>query len=76
MMIFLDKETQESFCKKVQNYVEKWNTSYLNAITTLCEDSGIDPENVAKFLSKPIIEKLKEEAKDLNFLPKSQKLPF
>lgn len=76
MMIFLDKETQETFCKKIQNYVEKWNSSYLNAIVVLCEESGIDTEHIAKFLSKPIIEKIKEEAKDLNYLPKTSKLPF
>jgi protein-disulfide isomerase-like protein with CxxC motif len=76
MMIFLDKETQETFCKKIQNYVEKWDTSYIDAVTSICEDSGIDPENAAKFLTKPIIEKIKEEAKELNYLPKTTKLPF
>jgi hypothetical protein len=32
--------------------------------------------SVAKILSKPIIEKIKQEGEGLNFLPKSTKLPI
>jgi hypothetical protein len=37
----------------------------------------IEPEAAAKFLTKPIIEKLQEEARQINLLPKiKNKLPI
>ena len=35
---------------------------------------GIEPELVAKYLSKPIIEKIRVEAENVNLLPRTPKL--
>ena len=49
---------------------------YMEAVNSLCEELELEQELVAKYLSKPIIEKLSVEAqgksyyqKDLNFFP-------
>jgi hypothetical protein len=37
---------------------------------------GIPIESMPKALSKPIIERIEQEGQELNFLPKSSKLPI
>jgi hypothetical protein len=75
MVLFFDNETQNDFCREVEKYVEKWKTNYLNAVVNICEAKDIPVESIAKILSKPIIEKIEQEGQDLNFLPKTSKLP-
>jgi len=52
--------------------------SYIDAIIYFCEQNGIDIESVPKLISKPLKEKIKYEAMELNFLKKSSraKLPL
>lgn len=76
MVIFFDNETQNDFCKEIEKYAEKWKVCYMDAIISICENKDIPVESVAKILSKPILEKLESEGRDLNFLPKSSKLPI
>jgi len=60
--------------KEIESLVLAREMSYMDAILFLCEKYSIEPELIAKFLSKPIIQQLKEEGENLNLLPKSQKL--
>jgi len=76
MVLYFDEETQNDFCRQIEKYVEKWNVSYMDAVIAVCEIKDIPVEGLAKVLSKPIIEKLKEEGQTLNFLPKTTKLPI
>lgn len=76
MVLYFDEETQNDFCRQIEKYVEKWGVSYMHAVIAICESKDIPVEGIAKVLSKPIIEKLKEEGESLNFLPKSTKLPI
>lgn len=70
-------DIKNKFSRSVELYVEKWNVPYMDAVLTLCEEYNVEPEAVVKHLSKPILEKIKIEAQDLNFLPKNKcKLPF
>jgi hypothetical protein len=76
MVLFFDNETQNDFCREVEKYVEEWKVNYLDAVINICESKDIPVESVAKILSKPIIEKIQQEGQDLNFLPKTSKLPI
>jgi hypothetical protein len=76
MVLFFDNETQNDFCRQIEKYVEEWKVSYMDAVITLCEEKDIPVESMAKVLSKPIIEKIQEEGQNLNFLPKTTKLPI
>lgn len=76
MVLFFDNETQNDFCREVEKYVEQWKISYMDAVVNICESKDIPVESVAKFLSKPIIERIQQEGQDLNFLPKTSKLPI
>jgi hypothetical protein len=76
MVLYFDEETQNDFCRQIEKYVEQWGVSYLDAVISVCESKEIPVESVAKVLSKPIIEKIQQEGQELNFLPKSNKLPI
>ena len=52
--------------------------NYIDAIIFFCDQNNIDVESVSKLISKPLKEKLKFEAIELNFLKKTSyaKLPL
>ena len=52
--------------------------NYIDAIIHFCEQNSIDVESVPKLISKPLKEKIKYEAQELNFLKRSSraKLPL
>ena len=52
--------------------------NYIDAIIHFCDQNSIDVENVPKLISKPLKEKIKYEAQELNFLKRSSraKLPI
>ena len=51
---------------------------YIDAIVFFCEENNVDVESIPKLLSKPLKERLKCEAIDLNLLKKTSraKLPL
>ena len=46
---------------------------YIDAIIHFCEKNSIDVESVPKLISKPLKEKIKYEAMELNFLKKTSR---
>ena len=49
---------------------------YIQAILTYCEQNNLDTVFVAKYLSKPLIEKIRAEGETINLLPRSARLPL
>ena len=47
--------------------------NYIDAIIHFCEQNNIDVESVPKLISKPLKEKIKYEAQELNFLKRSSR---
>ena len=47
---------------------------YMDAILHVCNKNDIEPEDVRKFISPVIKDKLEAEAMDLNFLPKKNSI--
>jgi len=75
-MIF-DKDIQNDFVKSVEECVRKNGGTYIDAILTMCEDFELEPQIAAKFLTKPIIEKVAIEGIDINLLKENTaKLPI
>ena len=70
--------TKEDFSRKIENYVILNNCSYIDATIAICENKEIEFSIISKLLNKPILEKIQEEGRSLNLLPKSKKnkLPF
>ena len=68
--------TKSKFSKLVEAVVINKSLSYMDAILHLCEENDIDPEDVRKFISPIIKDKLEAEAMSLNYLPKQNTLTF
>ena len=47
--------------------------NYIDAIVYFCEKNNIDVESVPKLISKPLKEKIKYDAMELNFLKKTSR---
>ena len=68
------------FAQEIESLVHNTsgNMSYIDAIIHFCEKNNIDVESVPKLISKPLKDKIKYEAQELNFLKRSSraKLPI
>ena len=61
------------FAQEIETIVEEDKISYIDAIVNFCEKNKIDLESVPKLLSKPLKEKIKCEAMELNFLKRTSR---
>ena len=70
--------TTEAFTREVEKIVIKYNIEYMDAVIFFCEKNNIEIETAASIIKSnlKIKSKLQLEAENLNFLPKSAKLPF
>ena len=68
------KDLEKTFSKKVEDRVANTGETYMDAIIHLCENMEIEQELAAKYLSQPIIEKIKVEAQKVNLLPRDPQL--
>jgi len=67
------------FAEEIESIVhENGGMSYVDAIVFFCEKNNVDVESVPKLISKPLKEKLKCEAMELNLLKRTShaKLPL
>ena len=69
-MLF-SNEGQKNFLKEVEKCVLKGEDGYIEAILFACEEFEIEPQVAAKFLPKPIVEKIEQEGRKFNMLPKN-----
>jgi hypothetical protein len=72
------KEEIVEFSLKIEEIVWDKDVSYMDAIILYCEETGFEVELAAKLISNVLKSKIKIEAQELNFLPKSNtaKLPL
>ena len=62
------------FAQEIEALVQKHvDMNYIDAIVYFCEMNSIDLESVPKLISKPLKEKIKYEAMELNFLKKTSR---
>ena len=67
------------FAEEVESLVfNNADMNYIDAIVFFCEQNNIDVESVPKLISKPLKEKIKYDAQQLNFMKKTSraKLPI
>ena len=67
------------FAEAIEKIVhENGEMKYMDAIVFFCETNNLDVESIPKLVSKPLKEKLKCEAMELNLLKKTShaKLPL
>ena len=67
------------FAQEIETLVlENKDMNYIDAIVYFCDKNSIDVESVPKLISKPLKEKIKCDALELNFMKKTSraKLPL
>ena len=67
-------DLEKTFAKRVEDRVLDTRCGYMEAVNLLCEEMEVEPELVAKYLTKPIVEKIKVEAQKVNLLPREPQL--
>jgi hypothetical protein len=62
------------FAQEIEKLVQtNPDMNYIDAVIHFCEQNNIDVESVPKLISKPLKEKIKYEAMELNFLKKTSR---
>jgi benzoyl-CoA reductase/2-hydroxyglutaryl-CoA dehydratase subunit BcrC/BadD/HgdB len=65
-----------NFAAEIERRVKQKNASYLDAVMDVCETFEIEPQSVAKHLTKPVIEKIKLEASQRNLIRGKEKQKY
>jgi hypothetical protein len=73
-----NKDEIANFSLAIETLVREKSIPYMDAVLLYCENTGLEVELAAKLISSVLKSKLKIEAEELHFLPKSNtaKLPF
>tara|TARA_B100000401_G_scaffold347023_1_gene244850 strand:- start:236 stop:490 length:255 start_codon:yes stop_codon:yes gene_type:complete len=67
---FLD---QNKFTTDIEQLVLTTELNYIEALVSYCEENNIEFESVGKLIAKPLKDKLKAEATELNYLKRTSK---
>ena len=65
--------SKEKFAEEVEALVLRTKMNYIDAIVEYCTENEIELETVNKLISKPLKEKIKYDAVELNYLKKTSK---
>lgn len=68
--------TKAKFSIIIEELVHDKRLSYMEAIVYYCDNNELEVETAAKLINPVIKSKIEVEAQDLNFLPKTSKLPL
>jgi len=70
--------SKDKFAEDIESLVLKTRMNYIDAIVEYCDTNSIEMDSVSKLISKPLKEKIKRDATELNFLKKTTraKLPL
>jgi|TARA_R110000796_G_scaffold62447_3_gene144044 hypothetical protein len=68
--------TKSAFAKMIEAAVTKNRMTYMDAVIDLCDQNGVELEEVRKFISPVIKSKIEAEAMRLNYLPRGNELPI
>ena len=72
----LQTQTSAEFYTKIQKLVEDTNLSFMDAVLHYCDQNGMEPETAAQSVNTKLKAQIREEAEELNFFPKTAKLPI
>ncbi len=65
----------QDFTEIIEDIVMNKRMTYLDAISYYCEETKMEPETAGKLVQGVLKQKVREEAIDLHFLPKTATIP-
>ena len=65
----------QDFTEIIEDIVMNKRMTYLDAISYYCQETKMEPETAGKLVQGVLKQKVREEAIDLHFLPKTATIP-
>tara|TARA_Y100001973_G_scaffold91255_1_gene139690 strand:- start:1148 stop:1408 length:261 start_codon:yes stop_codon:yes gene_type:complete len=65
--------SKDKFAEDIEKLVLSTKMNYIDAIVQYCQDNDIELESVGKLINKPLKEKIKYVATELNYMKKTSK---
>ena len=72
----LNLNNSKEFFVKIESIVKDTRMGYMDSVLFYCEQNKMEPETAASLITGKLKQKIREEAEDLNYLPKTAKLPL
>jgi hypothetical protein len=72
----LEVMTTQKFSQMIEEIAFEKRIPYMDAVVWYCEKENVEVEVAAKLISAVLKSKIEAEAQDLNFLPKTARLPI
>ena len=69
-------QNTKTFSLEVEKMAQDKNLTHMDAVVEYCKLKNIEPESVARLISKSLKDKIEANARDLNYLPNQAKLPI
>tara|TARA_R100000322_G_scaffold103476_2_gene65652 strand:- start:75 stop:299 length:225 start_codon:yes stop_codon:yes gene_type:complete len=69
-------QSSKSFSLEVEKIAKEKNITHMEAVLEHCRIQQIEPDSVARLITKSLKDKIEANARDLNFIPKQAKLPI
>lgn len=65
--------SKEKFSEDIERYASENHLNYMDSIIQYCDENDIELETVGRLVSKPLKDKIKYEATQLNYLTATTK---
>ena len=69
-------QSSKTFSLEVEKIAKEKNITHMEAVLEHCRIQQIEPDSVARLITKSLKDKIEANARDLNFIPKQAKLPI
>ena len=70
------KDEKNDFSIAIEEIAAEHSVSYIEAVTLYCEQTGLEVEIAGTLVNEVLKAKIKSEAQNLRYLPRSAKLPI
>jgi len=67
--------TPKQFALEVEKRASKKRITHMDAVLDYCAEKEIEPDQITHLINRNLKDKIKMNAQDLNFLPKTATLP-
>lgn len=69
-------KTPKDFSLHIENIAAKHNMTHMEAVLYFCEQHMVEPSDISSKINKSLKDKISQDARDLNFLPKKPTIDF
>ena len=71
-----ERMTPKQFALTIEKRASKKRLTHMEAVLDYCSEKEIEPDQITHLINRALKDKIKMNAQDLNFLPKTATLPI